>query len=164
MQIYLLRHGIAEDRAASGRDQDRALTAEGKKKLKAVLEVAAGAGVAPSIILTSPYRRALETARMAADILGYEDQLGESAALTPESSPEDAWQEIRLHRDARALLCAGHEPLFSALAAYLLGAPEVLIDMKKGALVRIDIGSFGSVPRGGVLQWMLTAKLARAED
>jgi phosphohistidine phosphatase len=40
MEIYLLRHGIAEDQKPGGRDADRALTGEGKKKLREVLEVA----------------------------------------------------------------------------------------------------------------------------
>ncbi len=32
------------------------------------------------------------------------------------------------------MLLAGHEPQFSQLAAYLLAAPELVIDFKKGAL------------------------------
>ena len=38
MEIYLLRHGIAEDRSATGRDADRRLTEEGRAKLRRVLE------------------------------------------------------------------------------------------------------------------------------
>ncbi len=40
MQIYILRHGIAEDAAAGQSDSERALTSEGKKKLRNVLGVA----------------------------------------------------------------------------------------------------------------------------
>ena len=43
MEIYLLRHGIAEDQRAGMRDADRALTSEGKKRLKEVLQVAKAA-------------------------------------------------------------------------------------------------------------------------
>ena len=43
MELYLLRHGIADDDAPGGRDADRALTAEGKKKLRDLLKVAANA-------------------------------------------------------------------------------------------------------------------------
>ena len=38
MEIYLLRHGIAEDSAPTGRDPDRRLTEEGRAKLRRVLE------------------------------------------------------------------------------------------------------------------------------
>jgi phosphohistidine phosphatase SixA len=63
VQIYLLRHGIAEN---STPDSDRALTPEGREKLRRVLARARDADVAPSLILSSPYRRALETAEIAA--------------------------------------------------------------------------------------------------
>jgi phosphohistidine phosphatase SixA len=53
----------------------------------------------------------------------------------------------------------GHNPLFDSLAAFLLGAPNLKIDFKKGAIMRIDLESFGAQPRG-ILCWYLTAKLS----
>jgi phosphohistidine phosphatase len=159
VQIYLLRHGIAEDGGAGVPDSERALTPEGKKRLREVMKVAAHAGVSPSLILSSPYRRALETARIVADELGYKDEVLRTKALIPSASATDAWQEIRLHRDASSLLLVGHEPLFGLLAAYLLGTPETQIDFKKGALFAVDLPAAGARPRG-VLKWMLTSRLA----
>lgn len=159
MEIYLLRHGIAEDHAASGRDAERRLTEEGRAKLLRVLERAHGAGVRPSLILTSPYRRALETAEIAAHELGYEGRLVRTPALTPDSSPENVWEAVREHRSEAALLLAGHEPLFSATVAYMLGSTRAMVQFRKGALARIDVEGFGTAP-AGVLQWMLTTKLA----
>ena len=159
MEIYLLRHGIAEDHAASARDADRRLTEEGRAKLRRVLERAHQAGVAPSLILSSPYRRALETAEIAAHELGYEGKIVRSPALTPNSSPQQVWDAIREHREESAVLVAGHEPLFSANVAYLLGTTRAMVHFRKGALVRIDVESSGPTP-AGVLEWMLTAKLS----
>jgi phosphohistidine phosphatase len=159
MEIYLLRHGIAEDHAASARDADRRLTEEGRAKLRRVLERAHQAGVAPSLILSSPYRRALETAEIAAHELGYEGKIVRSPALTPNSSPQQVWDAIREHREESAVLVAGHEPLFSATVAYLLGTTRAMVHFRKGALVRIDVESTGPTP-AGVLEWMLTAKLS----
>lgn len=162
MQILLLRHGIAADRAPSGRDADRALTAEGAKKLRLVLAVARTGGAAPSLILSSPYRRAWETAEIAASVLGYTKEIVQCAALTPGGDPEAVWQELRGHRDEEQILLAGHEPLFSTLTAYLLDAPTLALDFKKGALVRVDTQSFGASPRCE-LRWMLTPRLCQAE-
>jgi phosphohistidine phosphatase len=159
MEIYLLRHGVAEERAATGRDADRRLTEEGRQKLRRVLERAHQAGVNPSLILTSPFRRALETAEIAARELGYENKLVRTPALVPSSSPQQVWGEIRLHRDESAILLAGHEPLFSSTVAYLLGTTREMVQFRKGAIVRIDVEAFGAAP-AGVLQWMLTPKLA----
>jgi phosphohistidine phosphatase len=159
MEIYLLRHGIAEDRAASGRDADRRLTDEGRDKLRRILERAHAADVVPTLILASPLRRALETAEIAAHALGYAGRIVRTPALTPESSPPQVWEAIRERRTELAVLLAGHEPLFSATAAYLLGSTQAMIHFRKGALVRIDADASAAAPRG-VLEWMLTAKLA----
>jgi len=159
MELYLLRHGIAEDRAASGRDADRRLTEDGKKKLRKVLARAHKAGAAPTLILSSPLIRAMETAEIAANELAYNSEIVRTAALAPDSSPADVWAEIRAHRDEPAILLAGHEPLFSSVVAAVLGSARAMVEFKKGALVRIDFSTIGAEPRG-VLQWMLTAKLS----
>jgi phosphohistidine phosphatase len=161
MELYLFRHGIAEDRSPTGRDADRRLTEEGRAKLRRVLERAHVAGVDPSLILSSPLKRALETAEIAAHELGYGGRIVRTDALTPDSSPTKVWAEIRTHADESAILLAGHEPLFSHTVAWMLGSTQVMVEFKKAALVRIDFETIGAEPRGGVLQWMLTAKLAQ---
>ena len=156
MEIYLLRHGIAEDGRPGHPDSARALTDEGKDKLRRVLK---RAGVKPKLILTSPYRRAVETAEIAAETLGYDGELERAQALTPDGSPSGVWDDIRAHKDEDSILLASHEPLMSATAAFLLGVPALQVDMKKAALVRIDVDRFGPRPIG-VLKWMLTPAIA----
>ena len=159
MEIYLLRHGIAEDHASSGRDSDRRLTEEGRQKLRKVLERAHAAGVNPAVILSSPYKRAVETAEIAAHELGYEGKILRVEGLTPDSSPTRIWNEIREHRDEASVLLAGHEPVFSATVAFMLGSGREMVEFKKGGLVRIDVEGFGAEARG-ILQWMITPKIS----
>ena len=159
MEIYILRHGIAEEAHGGMKDADRALTPEGAKKLQSVLRRARAVNVQPSIIVTSPYRRTRETAKVAAEILDGGSTLLESRALTPESSPEAVWDAVRAHKGEGQLMLVGHEPLLSAVYAYLLGSPAVQIDVKKGSLGRIDIDRFGAQPRG-LLRWLIYPKLA----
>ena len=159
MEIYFLRHGIAEVRAASGRDADRRLTEEGRDKLRRVLERAHSAGVNPSLILSSPLRRAIETAEIAARELGYQGKIQRAAALEPDSSPQRVWEEIRQHSSETAILAAGHEPLFSATVAWMLGSTRAMVHFRKGALVRLDVEALGAAP-GAVLEWMIIPKLA----
>jgi phosphohistidine phosphatase len=158
MEIYVLRHGIAEDARSGQPDSERALTDEGREKLRYVLKRAAAAGVAPSQILSSPYRRAVETADIAVEVLGYKGKVVKTRSLVPESSPQDAWNEIRSAKDETAVLLSSHEPFCSSMLAFLLGCPALQVDMKKAALVRIDCDHFGAQPRG-VLKWMLTPGL-----
>lgn len=158
MKIYILRHGIAEDALGGQPDSDRALTPEGKKKLRSVLRTAEAADVSPSLILTSPLRRALQTAQIAAEVLKYKGELLQTKTLVPSSQPRTVWDEIRVHKDEAEILLCGHEPLFSSLTAYLLGSPGLQIDYKKGALACVEIDHFPAEPHG-VLKWMLTPKL-----
>ena len=155
MQIYLLRHGIAEDARSGQADSERALTDDGREKLRRVLKRARTADLDPGVILSSPYRRAVETAAVAAEVLGYKGQIVRTRALIPEASPYEAWEEIRDRKDERSVLLASHEPLMSSLVAFLLDSPAMMVDMKKGALVRIDCDRIGPKPRG-ILKWMLT--------
>jgi len=161
MQIYLLRHAIAEPSRPGLRDPDRALTPEGSEKLVRVLRCARRAGVEPDVILSSPYRRAIETAQAAAETLGYTGKIVQTQALTPDAAPQNAWDEIRNRGEDAAVLVASHEPLTSSLAAFLLDSPPLRIDMKKAALMRIDCERSGSVP-SGTLKWMLTPGLVGA--
>ena len=159
MKIYILRHGIAEDAAAGQSDSDRALTPEGRKKLRNVLRAGLEAGVEPGLILTSPLKRAVQTAQLAAEVLNYKGDLLRTEALEPGGHPRMVWDEIRVHKDEASILLAGHEPLFSSLTAYLLGCPDLQVDFKKGALACVEVDRFGAEPHG-VLKWFLTPKLA----
>lgn len=159
MQIYLLRHAIAEDPRPGLADADRAITGEGARKLREVLKRARGGGLEPTRILSSPFRRALETAGLAAKALEFEDDIHSTKTLVPTSTAHEAWEEIRLYKGEPAMLLVGHEPAMGQLTGFLLGVPELQVDFKKGAMVRVDVPSLGLRPRG-VLKWMLAPKLA----
>jgi len=159
MEIYLLRHGIAEDAAPGKPDSDRALTGPGRQKLRRVLARAKAAKVEPGLILSSPYRRALETAEVAAESLDYRGKVVPTAALLPNADPHDTWEEIREHKTEEAVLLASHEPLMSSFLAFLLSTPALMVDFKKGALVRVDCDRFGPEPHA-TLKWLLTPATA----
>jgi phosphohistidine phosphatase len=163
MQIYLLRHGIADAPKPDQADSDRPLTAEGKKKLREIMKVAKAADVRPGMILTSPLKRAVETAEIAAAVLGYKNDLLRTKALVPGSEASAVWDEIRVHKAETEIMLVGHEPLFSHLTAYLLDASSLIVDFKKGALVRIDMEQFGPRPRG-ILRWLLPPKIVTGLD
>ncbi len=159
MELYILRHGIAEARRPSLPDEKRGLTEKGKLRLRVILKCARAAKVRPALILTSPYVRAVETAELAAGVLGCTDAVVHTEALLPGASPQAVWQEIRSHEDAKSILISGHEPLLSRTASYVLGASWTLVELKKGALLCIEVDPAEKQPRG-TLRWLLTYKLA----
>lgn len=158
MQVYLLRHGIAEEGHVGMRDFDRQLTTEGKRKLRETLRVLSNADVAPTLILSSPLVRAIQTADLARELLKTKNAVLRTKALSPNSTVEQVWEELRVHRDEAELMLVGHEPQFSQLGAYLLGTMDLKIDFKKGAVLRVDIESFGHQPRG-TLRWFFLSRL-----
>jgi phosphohistidine phosphatase len=158
--LYVLRHGIAEERRAGLADAKRALTDEGRDKLKGVLLRARAAGVECGVILSSPLVRARQTARIAADLLKCRRPMVETKALLPRASAEAAWAAIRTHGSEGPVLVAGHEPHLSTLIGYVLSAPNLKIDLKKAALVKIRFEQSLETPHG-ILEWILAPRLAR---
>jgi len=159
MELYLLRHGIAEDGQPGQADALRALVPEGERRLRHVLKRATAAQVAPTLILSSPYVRARQTAALAQELLPGPREIVLTDSLTPMGRPDEVWEELRTHRAEGSILLASHEPLCGQLTGFLLRCPALRLDFKKGMLVRIDFDSLGPVPYG-TLRWVLTAALA----
>ena len=159
MEIYLLRHATAENAGPGVSDSERSLTPEGREKLARVLKRARSAGVSPDVILSSPYKRAMQTAEMAAQALEFSGEIERTGNLEPNASPFDAWEEIRTRRAEGSVLLASHEPLMSSMAAFLLNSPALALDMKKAGLVRIDCEKTGPRPHGE-LKWIITPATA----
>lgn len=159
MRLYLLRHATAEEGLGKS-DPERNLVADGKKKLREVLKVARAAEVNPSLILSSPYNRAVQTAQIAAEELGYEGEILQTNAFIPSADPAGAWEEIRIRKGEAEVLVASHEPLMSTFAAFVLNAPSLRVEFKKSGLMAVDLFAFGPTPHG-VLAWYLTPKITR---
>jgi phosphohistidine phosphatase len=150
VELYLLRHGIAEHKAASGRDADRALTPEGIDGVRQAMEQGKQSGLAPRWIVASPYLRAQQTARIAAQILGYEEPILTSTRLTPEADPAELWAEVRDLAPDSPLLFVAHEPLLSSAVSWMVRDNQV-VAFRPAMLVRIDFEEVGAAPQG-VLQ------------
>ena len=159
MQLYLLRHGIAEDKAAKGTDADRELTSKGKAELEQVMKVASRAGVKPSLILTSPLVRARQTAEIARKQLGTKETLLETNTLVPDGPPHMVWAELSDHRKEESLMLVSHNPLIEQLVPFFLNTPTLHFAFDKGAIVAIELGNFRGDP-DGLLHWILTPSLA----
>jgi phosphohistidine phosphatase len=162
MEIYILRHGDAEPQSPEGEDSERRLTPKGRRDVEHVMRAAYAAKAHPELVLTSPYRRALETAQIAVrELDDPKPSLAQTQALVPGGRLEALWKELRSHSAANEILLVGHEPQLSQLVAYLLAVPGLRFDMKKGALVRISMDKLGAQP-AGELKWVLTPSLVRA--
>lgn len=161
--IYLLRHGIAEDPRPGLDDEDRRLTPEGKRKMTRAAAGLKRLGLEPDVVLSSPLRRAVETATIAARVLRPDRPIQIHPPLAPGHSPEQIVRGLDEFASARHLVLVGHEPTMGQLVSYLLTGSTGLmsVDFKKGAMAAIYVAAIP--PRGrGSLGWFMTSRQMRA--
>jgi phosphohistidine phosphatase len=163
MDCLLIRHGIAvESEDWNGPEKDRPLTQKGEKRLR---QVAAGLVVLdckPTHLLTSPFVRAYETARLLRDVAYPTLKLEKRDELAVGSSPEKIVALLRSLPVESVVWCVGHEPLLGEVAGVLLfGRPAPGMAFKKAgaALIRL---TEEIAPGQGVLRWWLQPMQMRA--
>lgn len=160
MELYILRHGIAEDHCAEapGDDSRRRLTAEGKTKMRRAAMGMKTLELEFDLILSSPYLRAKETAEIVAEVFGMEKILEISPTLASEGgNPRELIEELRRKYGKRKqVLLVGHEPYLSQLIAVLVsGEATMAITMKKGGLCKVFATSL-VYGRCATLEWLMT--------
>ena len=137
MEIYIVRHGIAEEVSKDGSDESRPLTAEGTKKMKEAAAGFARLERKPAHIFSSPLVRAKQTAQLVADALKM--KVEEMKELAPARLPAQVCEKLRQLKKVESVMLVGHEPNCSELASYLLlGSGGLNIEFKKGAICLIE--------------------------
>jgi len=135
MDLFLIRHAIAEEPRPGLADADRSLTPDGRGQFERAVAGLARLGLRAERCWHSPWRRAAETAALLAPVLGappvVEPLLAEppGPALLARLGAEPA---------AAALALVGHQPWLGELAAWLaLGAPTHAggLRVRKGGLL-----------------------------
>ena len=157
MDIYILRHGKAEDAGPDMGDADRRLTKKGREEIFAAGRWMAAQKLRFDMLAASPLVRAHETAAIIADCLGEKDRLVTWKVLAPGGDSDTVCHLIGKHEDLRAILLVGHEPLLSALISRIIAGDEnAAIAISKGALAKIREFSPALSP-SGELHWLVTA-------
>ena len=141
MEIYLLRHAIAEERDQDKYPDDskRPLTAKGKKRMRRAAEGMAAAGLSFDVIYTSPFTRARQTADIVANVFRAQKKLHETKTLATDGDPEELIKLVNeMKGKADSILLVGHEPYLSDLISVLVtGDSSFTFSMKKGGLCKL---------------------------
>lgn len=167
MRLFILRHGIAEDPAATLSDAERPLSERGVRKTRRALHGARRLKMRPDWIITSPLLRAIQTAQLAAEALEIPaERLRESSLLEPEADPTAfARHELApLEHDA-ACLIVGHEPHLGRMCSWLMTGVVggMRLELRKAGLVGMDC----EPPLGpgcGTLRFLLQPRHLRGLD
>jgi phosphohistidine phosphatase len=157
MRIFLVRHLQAQPADEVERDEDREVAGKAEIRLRKACRGLRRLEIYPDRILTSPVKRAVQTAEILAAELGLVEEVEPIEELMPEARPEDMVETLKgIH--AEQLMLVGHKPFLGQLASLLMGGgPSAGIGIKKGGLVRLDVEDWDQDPPGR-LRWLVTAK------
>ena len=131
IDLYILRHGIAQERSLEITDSIRSLTNEGHLKATRVVRKLKALGFQADQIFTRPYTRALETAEIALK-QGLGKKLKITKSLEPLGDPFSIF-EILSNRN----LFVGHEPALSYLITTLIQSQSNAIFLKKAGFAHL---------------------------
>ena len=150
-KLHLLRHADAGDPEAwTGPDEARPLSGKGEKQSHRLGKFLAAGGFSLGPIITSPKLRASQTAEIVAEELGLDVTVDDRLAFGLDAVAVEAILFDAGEPEAPVLV--GHDPDFSELTAWLIGASSFA--MKKAALVRIDtIRPISEA--SGTLRWLI---------
>lgn len=155
MNLYLIRHAIAEEEAPSGEDSQRELTDKGAKKMRLIAKGLRTLGVEFDLILSSPYLRAMQTAEILSEVFK-KKKFVLSNHLMPAGDPNLLIAEINEKHTVDSLAIVGHEPYLSTLVSLLTadGAP-VEMTFKKGGVCYLSTDDLHHTHKA-TLEWLLT--------
>jgi len=161
MDLYILRHGEAGTRVSiTLKDSERALTIAGRKEVVGVSKCLRELNLKFDKIITSPLKRAHETAQIVSEELGSLN-LEDWNELKPEGSRADLYKRLAKFRQDSTLLICGHEPYLSTMISELIGgtgATKILL--KKCGIARVRVNTFVPKP-SGELRWLLTPRILK---
>ncbi|AFY32812.1 phosphohistidine phosphatase SixA [Calothrix sp. PCC 7507] len=161
MEVYLIRHGIAEERAHNIKDEERVLTKEGRQKTEKVAQRLVHLDFHFDVIVTSPLTRARETAEILI-ASGLSSQLAESSHLSPDGNIQNwltDWLEPRNYPQKTQLALVGHEPNLSEWAEILLwGESKASLVLKKAGMIGIKLPEIGSPLGRSQMFWLTPPK------
>ncbi|MBL0216611.1 MAG: histidine phosphatase family protein [Myxococcales bacterium] len=156
MHLFVIRHGIAEDPALGQDDATRALTSDGRKKFRQVVRGLRTLELSFSRVLTSPWLRAAQTAKLLAPLSDHHPSTTELLCQSPRSE-----LLALLAEGGESTALVGHEPWLSELVAWLAFGDTKhsdAIEIKKGAAVWLD---GPPIPGGMRLRALLPPKVTR---
>jgi phosphohistidine phosphatase len=159
MIIYFLRHASAgEPLSNPKKDEKRALDETGVEQCGYVGRALSALDVQVDVILSSPLKRAAQTASLVGNEMGHEGKLQLEDGLRPTASFADFRKMLDKYARHESIMVVGHNPTLSEFLGRSISEAgcEAAVELKKGALARVETNR-----NTGSLIWCLTPKILR---
>jgi phosphohistidine phosphatase len=165
MELYLFLHGEAGKRLQSGsKDFDRPLTSTGQKEVESISLSLKKLKINFDRIITSPLKRAHQTAIVVSNVFVMEDRVEDWCELKPEGSRLELYKKLSQLKSDSSLLIIGHHHYLTEMIGNLIfdydsdNGPRIIL--KKSGLAKIVVTSLMPTMKGE-LRWLLSPKLLR---
>ena len=159
MNLYLMRHANAGlSRVNPLLDNKRALIKEGKEQCVLMAHLLSALDAQIEVIVSSPLKRALQTAQFVGTELGFDGKVEISKALAMNGDYAAFQDLLARYADREGVLAVGHNPnLFQFLGRLVTGNGGANLRMRKGSVARVDMDRHP--PQ---LQWLIDPRTARS--
>jgi phosphohistidine phosphatase len=169
MNLYILRHASAGTRRLNPiLDLKRPLDKEGKEQCLRLAHVLRAMKISFDLIISSPLKRALQTAQFIATETGYEAQIVLSSGLAPEAAFADYQKMLQTVNGSENVLVVGHNPNLQEFLGGLLVqqgpvAARVIpqVRLRKGTLARLSLGHPAQGKSPAMLLSLLDPRMVR---
>ena len=126
MKVYLMQHALAY---SSEEDQERPLSPAGIDQAKAAAKGIKRLGLTFDLIVTSPKRRAHQTAALIAEGVRFpHSDILTTEAVLPQSQPQELLDLLQKESPQSRVLVVGHMPQLGRLSSQLLQGGEMLFE------------------------------------
>jgi phosphohistidine phosphatase len=159
MIIYFLRHASAGVPVSNPKkDEKRALDETGVEQCGYVGRALSALDAQVDVILSSPLKRAAQTASLVGNEMGHEGKLQLEDGLRPPASFADFRKMLDKYAKHEAIMVVGHNPNLSEFLGRSISETgcEATVELKKGAVARVEMNR-----NAASLMWCLTPKILR---
>ncbi|HEV2989487.1 MAG TPA: phosphohistidine phosphatase SixA [Candidatus Angelobacter sp.] len=159
MTVYFLRHASAGKKMLnSQKDERRPLDEEGILQARYIGRMLASLDIQVECIISSPLKRALQTASLVANELAFENPVHTENALRPEATFDQFQEMLADYRKYESVIVVGHNPSFTEFFSKTISenSGTAQVEFKKGAVGKVEMRG-----RSGSLHWLVTPKIAR---
>ena len=153
MNIFIIRHSKAEPTSQPKKDIDRALKKEGINIIKRSVEFWKNGIVSFDFIITSPFKRAVQTGEIIAELMNYKNDLIKDNALSPGCSTRSVIQ-LAEELNADNIAFVGHQPDMSYHISSLVCNSQLNLKFSPASIAKVSFKG-NPIPGKGILEFLL---------
>ena len=152
-KLVIIRHGEFLHRDPRVLDIDCPLTREGRKNISEVVSTLSGQGICPDLVLTSPARRAQETAEIFVKKMALSpDELSVNDSIYEAEQSQLLRLIHALDNSIETVVLIGHNPGVSALLRYLVDPAMSEVSPSSGAVIDLEVNHWRDASFRNVVQ------------